>query len=122
MESRLVLAASALAFHTIKFAGTAYLVWLGIRTIRARNVEFNEENTTRGARAFRQGVLTEILNPKTALFFLSFIPQFVTPALGHIFLRFVLLGSLSVALKTCADIVVVFLSGRLGRELKSSGA
>lgn len=115
-----VLAASAVAFHTIKYAGAAYLVWLGIRMIRTRNVEFRDEPVQTRTGAFRQGILTEVLNPKTALFFLSFIPQFVMPALGHVFLQFVLLGSISVALNTCADIVVVLLSARLERKLKSS--
>ena len=116
-----VLAASAVAFHSIKYAGAAYLVWLGIRMIRTRNVEFREEVDQKRTGAFRQGVLTEVLNPKTALFFLSFIPQFVTPALGRIFLQFVLLGAFSVALNTCADIIVVLLSARLEQKLKSSG-
>jgi|SRR5215472_14378042 len=115
-----VLAASAVAFHTVKYAGAAYLVWLGIRMIRTRNVEFSAGSVRPSASAFHQGVLTELLNPKTALFFLSFIPQFVTPTLGHVFLQFVLLGSLSVMLNTSGDIAVVLLSSRLERKLKSS--
>lgn len=59
-------------------------------------------------RAFREGVLVEALNPKTAAFFLAFIPQFVNPAEGHVALQFVVLGFLSVALNTLADIVVAF--------------
>lgn len=114
-----ILAASAVAFHTVKYAGAAYLVWLGIRTIRTRNVELaGVASSTHGA--FRQGIVTEVLNPKTALFFLSFIPQFVAPGLGHVFLQFVLLGSLSVTLNTSADMVVVFLSLPLEKKLKSS--
>src|SRR5580704_8431867 len=75
-----ILAASAVAFHTVKFAGAAYLVWLGVRMIRTRNadVAINPSKPSQGA--FRQGILTEVLNPKTALFFLSFIPQFIAPA------------------------------------------
>jgi threonine/homoserine/homoserine lactone efflux protein len=115
-----ILAASAVAFHTIKYAGAVYLVWLGIRMIRTRNVEFAGEEFPRRAGAFRQGIITEVLNPKTALFFLSFIPQFVAPALGHVFLQFVLLGSLSVGLNTCADVLVVSFSSLLERKLKSS--
>jgi len=115
-----VLAASALAFQTVKYAGALYLLFLGIRMIRSRDSEPSMASSVPGSGAFRQGLLTEALNPKTALFFLSFIPQFVTPALGHVFLQFVVLGSLSVALNTCADILVVSLSAPLERKLKSS--
>jgi threonine/homoserine/homoserine lactone efflux protein len=116
-----ILAASAVAFHTVKYAGALYLVWLGIRMIRARN----EETIVSASRpatsgAFRQGILTEVLNPKTALFFLSFIPQFIAPERGHVFLQFVLLGALSVFLNTAADLVVVVLAAPLERKLKSS--
>src|SRR5712664_2975084 len=80
-----ILAASAVAFHTVKYAGAAYLVWLGIRMIRTRNAEMAVSASQPSQGAFRQGILTEVLNPKTALFFLSFIPQFISPQLGHIF-------------------------------------
>ncbi len=116
-----ILAASAVAFHTVKYAGAAYLVWLGIRMIRARNEEATvSASQPAAAGAFRQGILTEVLNPKTALFFLSFIPQFIAPERGHVFLQFVLLGALSVLLNTAADLVVVVLAAPLERRLKSS--
>jgi threonine/homoserine/homoserine lactone efflux protein len=115
-----ILAASAVAFHTVKYAGAAYLVWLGIRMIRTRNAELAVETAPPSQRAFRQGIFTEALNPKTALFFLSFIPQFITPGRGHIFLQFVVLGALSVLLNTAADLVVVFLASPLERKLKNS--
>jgi len=102
-----ILAASAVAFHTVKYAGAAYLVWLGIRMIRTRNAEMLADAAPPARNAFRQGVLTEVLNPKTALFFLSFIPQFVAPAHGRLFLQFVMLGSVSVSLNTAADLLVV---------------
>jgi threonine/homoserine/homoserine lactone efflux protein len=115
-----VLAASAVAFHTVKYAGAAYLVWLGIRMIRSRNVEMTVEKATPSQGAFRQGIVTEVLNPKTALFFLSFIPQFIAPQQGHIFLQFAILGCVSVGLNTAADLAVVFLAAPLERKLKSS--
>ena len=116
-----ILAASAIAFHTVKYAGAAYLVWLGIRMIRTRNSEMVVSALQPAAAgALRQGILTEVLNPKTALFFLSFIPQFIAPELGHVFLQFVVLGSLSVFLNTSADLLVVFLAAPLERKLKSS--
>src|ERR1700738_1352567 len=91
-----ILAASALAFHTVKYAGAAYLVWLGIRMIRTRNAEMPAQTAAAAQGSFRQGILTEALNPKTALFFLSFIPQFIAAGRGHAFLRFVVLGALFV--------------------------
>jgi threonine/homoserine/homoserine lactone efflux protein len=115
-----ILAASAVAFHTVKYAGAAYLVWLGIRMIRTRNAEIPVESSGRSDRAFRQGILTEVLNPKTALFFLSFIPQFITPAHGHVFLQFAILGGVSVSLNTAADLVVVGMASPLERKLKNS--
>ena len=115
-----ILAASALAFHTVKYAGAAYLVFLGIKMIRSRNTELPTETAAPKGGAFRQGVLTEALNPKTALFFLSFIPQFIAPERGHVFLQFAILGIISVALNTAADLLVVSLAAPLERKLKSS--
>jgi threonine/homoserine/homoserine lactone efflux protein len=117
-----ILAASAIAFHTVKYAGAAYLVWLGIGMIRTRNAELTVETLRPSQGAFRQGILTEALNPKTALFFLSFIPQFIAPERGHIFLQFVVLGAISVILNTTADLIVVFLAAPLERKLKNSAA
>src|ERR1700684_1000928 len=82
-----ILAASAVAFHTVNYAGAAYLVWLGIRMIRPRNAELAMKTAAPSQSAFRQGIFTEALNPKTALFFLSFIPQFIAANRGHIFLQ-----------------------------------
>ena len=115
-----ILAASAVAFHTVKYAGAAYLVWLGIRMIRTRNAEMAVSSSQPSQGAFRQGILTEVLNPKTALFFLSFIPQFIAPERGHVFLQFAVLGALSVILNTAADLLVVVLAAPLERKLKSN--
>jgi len=115
-----ILAASAVAFHTVKYAGAVYLVWLGIRMIRSRNEEMPEKTETPRGGAFRQGIFTEALNPKTALFFLSFIPQFIAPERGHVFWQFVVLGIISVAMNTAADLLVVYLAAPLERKLKES--
>jgi len=116
-----ILAASAVAFHTVKYAGAAYLIWLGIRMIRTRNAELLvTASQPAAAGAFRQGILTEVLNPKTALFFLSFIPQFIAAERGHVFLQFVFFGALSVLLNTTADLLVVALAAPLEHKLKSS--
>jgi threonine/homoserine/homoserine lactone efflux protein len=115
-----ILAASAVAFHTVRYTGAAYLVWLGIRMIRTCNAELTVTTFAPSRGAFRQGILTEALNPKTALFFLSFIPQFIAPQAGHVFLQFVVLGALSVILNTTADLLVVLLAAPLERKLKNS--
>jgi threonine/homoserine/homoserine lactone efflux protein len=125
----IVLAKSAVAFATVKYVGAAYLCFLGVRMILdARKDRGETEATEQGAveaakparNPFWQGVATEVLNPKTALFFLSFIPQFVNRSSGHVFAQFVLLGTISVALNTTADMVVVVLAGPLGNLVRSS--
>ena len=116
-----VLAASAVAFTIVKYAGAAYLVYLGVHMIQCRNEEPDAGSTrARLGNALTQGAFTEILNPKTALFFLSFIPQFIAPERGHVFLQFLLLGSTSVLLNTSADLVVVMFAGPIGHRLKHS--
>jgi threonine/homoserine/homoserine lactone efflux protein len=99
--------ASAEAFTLLKIAGAVYLVWLGAKTIRAARVEFPIDAPSVNAKsAFRQGILVEALNPKTAAFFLAFIPQFIDLAQA-VATQFVVLGLVSVALNTAVDIVVV---------------
>jgi threonine/homoserine/homoserine lactone efflux protein len=116
--SALVLASAEL-FAALKLAGAAYLIWIGYRTLRAARVtgsaaEPAEAMPPGGSkRAFREGVLVEALNPKTAVFFLAFLPQFVDPSAGSVVLQFVVLGSLSVAFNTLADLAVAVVAGRL---------
>lgn len=118
----IILAKSALAFATVKYFGAGYLCFLGIRMIlEARRDEKVEVTIPRRAGSpFWQGVMTEVLNPKTALFFLSFIPQFVDRAHGHVFGQFIVLGAISVTLNTAADIVVTLLAGPLGQRIRES--
>lgn len=118
----IILAKSAVAFAAVKYLGAAYLCFLGIRMIRdARNdPAVSVDAMPRGRNPLWQGVMTEVLNPKTAIFFLSFIPQFVDRLHGHVFLQFVLLGTLSVTMNTSADIVVTMLAGPLGQRIRSS--
>jgi threonine/homoserine/homoserine lactone efflux protein len=108
-----LLMASAEAFAAAKFAGAAYLIWLGIKTIRQARIELPRNVVVTGAaRAFREGIIVESLNPKTAAFFLAFIPQFVDPQQGGVALQFVSLGLISVTLNTLADIAVVAMAAR----------
>jgi threonine/homoserine/homoserine lactone efflux protein len=98
--------ASAEAFAMLKVAGALYLVWLGLKTWReARFIEPTELNAARAHRAFRDGIIVEALNPKTAAFFLAFIPQFVDPT-RPVARQFVALGIISVSLNTVADLLV----------------
>jgi len=110
-----IVLASAELFTALKLIGAAYLIWIGFRTFQAARREALTVLQGGAAappvgprRAFREGVLVEALNPKTAAFFLAFVPQFVDPAGGHVALQFVVLGFVSVALNTLADIVVAF--------------
>ncbi|HLM38191.1 MAG TPA: LysE family translocator [Microvirga sp.] len=105
--------ASAEAFTLLKLAGAVYLVWLGFKTIREAKADAPSDVPATGAwRAFREGVLVEALNPKTAAFFLAFIPQFVSPSEGSVALQFALLGVVSVGLNTLVDVVVAFMAAR----------
>ena len=106
-----LLMASAEAFTVLKFVGAAYLIWLGIRTIReARyDITIGPVNPAGVRRAFRDGVVVEAFNPKTAAFFLAFLPQFIDPAQA-VALQFAVLGMISVTLNTLADVVVVWLA------------
>ncbi len=121
----IILARSAAAFAVVKYAGAAYLCFLGVRMILdARRESGMAEIALDSVRPLRnplwQGVATEVLNPKTALFFLSFIPQFVDRSHGHVFLQFVSLGTISVVLNTTADLIVIALAGPLGERIRSS--
>jgi threonine/homoserine/homoserine lactone efflux protein len=123
----MVFARSAIAFSTVKYVGAAYLCFLGVRMILDARKEtalcardLPAIPTTAVRNPLWQGVATEVLNPKTALFFLSFIPQFVNRGAGHVFFQFVALGTVSVALNTSADLMVILLAGPLGNRIRSS--
>jgi threonine/homoserine/homoserine lactone efflux protein len=105
--SALILA-SAQAFAALKYAGALYLIWLGLRTFReAGRLPLDIAQTRPTGRAFREGIVVEATNPKTAAFFLAFIPQFLDATPAHPALQFMMLGLISVALNTLADVVVV---------------
>jgi threonine/homoserine/homoserine lactone efflux protein len=104
--------ASAEAFTVLKIAGAAYLIWLGLKTWReARIVEPSKVRTTGVRRALREGVVVEALNPKTAAFFLAFLPQFVDPS-ANVAAQFVVLGLISVVLNTSVDLIVTHWAAR----------
>jgi threonine/homoserine/homoserine lactone efflux protein len=106
-----IILASAELFTLLKLLGAVYLVWLGIKTFREAGIVPQEQPISKGSgRAFREGVLVEALNPKTAAFFLAFIPQFLEPASCALALHFMALGLVSVTLNTAVDSVVVFMA------------
>ena len=110
----LLVAESALAFGLLKYLGAAYLVYLGVRLLLRRDAAFVLPGVKAqgAARALREGILVEALNVKTALFFLAFLPQFVTPAMP-LAPQLVLLGSVCVVLNTLADVAAVFAAQKL---------
>jgi threonine/homoserine/homoserine lactone efflux protein len=119
----IILAKSAIAFATVKYVGAAYLCFLGVKMIldsRKDNSELPTELGRPSRHPLWQGVATEVLNPKTALFFLSFIPQFVVRGNGYVFLQFVMLGTISVVMNTTADLIVIAMAGSLGEKIRSS--
>ena len=96
--------------------GAAYLIYLGICTLRSDNdipLDAGISSSTI-SNAFWQGIITEVLNPKTALFFLAFVPQFINPQ-ESVIPQFVLLGGCSVLLNTSADMVVALLAGSISQ-------
>jgi threonine/homoserine/homoserine lactone efflux protein len=114
-----LIVASATAFELLRLAGAAYLVWLGIQTIRSAGTPPDVAAGHEGD-PLRQGILTEALNPKTALFFLTFLPQFVQPDRGPVVPQLLALGLAAVALNSAADVAVVVFFGRLRRLLEES--
>jgi threonine/homoserine/homoserine lactone efflux protein len=104
--------ASAEAFTLLKIAGALYLIWLGYKTWREARLAEPAAMRKAGTRpALREGILVEALNPKTAVFFLAFIPQFIDPS-ANVAAQFVVLGLISVGLNTSADLVVTCWAAR----------
>jgi threonine/homoserine/homoserine lactone efflux protein len=115
-----LLASSAAAFGVVKWLGAAYLVWLGLQRLLVRSEEDAPVAVApeRLSRVFLQGVVVNVLNPKTALFFLAFLPQFVDPALGTAWTQVVMLGAAFVAVGLCTDSLYALLGGTAGDWLR----
>jgi threonine/homoserine/homoserine lactone efflux protein len=112
-----ILVSSAAAFTTVKYAGAAYLIVLGLRRLLGRGSSGKARAVvTPGspARAFRQGVVVNVLNPKTALFFLAFLPPFLDPKRGPLFVQVVLLGLTFIGLGLLSDGAYALLASYLG--------
>jgi threonine/homoserine/homoserine lactone efflux protein len=117
-----LLLTSALAFSVVKYLGAAYLIYLGVRTLVRRDASHHTSRAEPKThlRMFFQGMTVELLNPKTALFFFAFLPQFVDPARGTVTLQFLLFGSLYVVLGLCSLSLYGLLAGTLATLLKGS--
>jgi threonine/homoserine/homoserine lactone efflux protein len=117
-----VLTSSQLAFRIVKYAGAAYLVYLGVRNLVARSDPHGAAGTVPGTsygRIFRQGLLVNLLNPKAAMFVLAFIPQFVDPTAGPVAVQIVLLGLILIVMGVISDGAYVVLAGSLGEWLQA---
>ena len=101
-----ILLKSALVFQIIKYIGAGYLIYLGIQTIRdKKGINITIQESQGGIRkAFWQGAITDIFNPKVALFFLTFLPQFISPSMGNTFLQFIVLGVIFGCLTLVVDV------------------
>lgn len=126
-----LLATSALAFEVLKYAGAAYLIWLGIKAWRsaptpadaaAEPVADAVPATRVSARhVYLRSVVTGVLNPKVALFFLAFLPQFVHPERGMVWLQFLVLGALLSMIGMLNSLILSFAVGRFGRRFAAGG-
>ena len=108
------------AYEVIRYAGAGYLLYLGIRTLTSReDVRLDTQRPAQSlSHIFRQGVVTNVLNPKVALFFIAFLPQFADPARGSVAWQMLVLGLLFNVSGTTVNTIVGLLSGFLGAKLK----
>jgi threonine/homoserine/homoserine lactone efflux protein len=118
-----LLRALPLAYEIVRFAGAAYLIWLGVQALRGKAGPAAGKPLDRESdwAVFRQGAITNILNPKVALFFLAFLPQFVAPARGSVALQIVVLGCLFNVAGTIVNIAVAYLAASAGRWFGARG-
>lgn len=114
-----VVMASATAYQTVKWAGAVYLVYLGLSMLRApsRDAAHARPTAQSPGRIYVQGVITSVLNPKVALFFLALIPQFIAPNAAHPGLSFMALGLTFVTTSTMWSLVLAVAAGALHRRL-----
>jgi threonine/homoserine/homoserine lactone efflux protein len=120
----LILVSSALAFSIVKYLGAAYLIYLGVRRLLTREPEHHQTTFRRQSlwSIFRQGVVVAILNPKTALFFFAFLPQFADSTKGPVSLQLLTLGCLFVLMAVVTDGLYALLAGSIGQWLKGTRA
>ncbi|MDA8586068.1 LysE family translocator [Rhodobacteraceae bacterium] len=118
-----ILASSAAAFSIVKWVGAAYLIYLGLSALRSKGGAFindKVESSPSGLKVMRQGVLVSLLNPKVAIFFLAFLPQFVVPGMGPTWAQLALHGSLIIGVAALIEPPLVLLGARLTDSLPST--
>lgn len=117
-------AAAPFAFTVVRVVGAAYLVYLGVQMIRHRgdHTDVPTGGGVSGRRAFLTGLTTNLLNPKMVTFTIAFLPQFIDPSLGRVWLQFVILGAVLIALEFLVDGTVGLLAGRIGGWLRTRRA
>jgi threonine/homoserine/homoserine lactone efflux protein len=114
-----LLASSATAFMIVKYLGAAYLVWLGVQKLRRRESgPVEEAPPVRRSRLFTQGIVVNVLNPKTAIFFLAFLPQFVNPSRGPVAVQIIILGACFILLGIMSDGGYALLAGTLAGRIR----
>ncbi len=121
----LLLTTSATAFSLIKYCGALYLIYLGVRSFFPANKPASKDSQQNIQINYQQiylsGIITNVLNPKVALFFLAFLPQFIDPAYPHTILSFILLGSAFVFTGTCWCLLLAVYSAKFSSLLQERG-
>ena len=117
-----LLVSSATAFSVVKYLGAAYLIYLGIQKLRRDELFDASPGAPRTTltRVFTQGIVVNVLNPKTALFFFAFLPQFIDPARGHVATQILSLGILFACMGTCSDSLWAYFSGTVAYRLRGN--
>ncbi|TCL70218.1 LysE family translocator [Rhizobium sp. BK251] len=118
-----ILAASALAFSVVKWVGAAYLIWLGIKALRSRGEGAwidEARNERRLTQVFRQGIFVSLLNPKVAIFFLAFLPQFVVEGAGPVWAQLLLHGMLIIVVAAFIEPPLILLGNRIANGLRKN--
>ncbi|MDJ0612871.1 MAG: LysE family translocator, partial [Rhizobiaceae bacterium] len=117
-----IIAASATLFTIVKYLGAAYLVYLGLKAILDKKpVDLGQGYVSiTASQAFKQAIIAEVLNPKTALFFLAFLPQFVVPQNGHVVLQLTILGIVFALIGFFSTVVYSLAAGSLGSFLRKN--
>jgi len=117
-----VFATSAIAFNVLKFVGAAYLLYLAWGAFRAGATDLEEgpHSNLKGIRLYARGVIMNITNPKVAIFFLAFLPQFADPERGSLAIQIVVLGALFMASALVVFSLIAWFAGYLGEMLRSS--
>ncbi|WP_407295970.1 LysE family translocator [Stutzerimonas zhaodongensis] len=117
-----IMATSALAFAVVKYLGAAYLLYLGIQALRSAGTGTSLEGDAPRVtawQAYRQGILVDVLNPKVAIFFMAFLPQFVRPDEGSVPLQLLVLGVLVVLVALIVECALVLLAARASSTLRN---